>query len=235
LGSKVRSELHGHIRGRGFIAKAALGVSDGLVTNLALLSGFAGAQSEIGLIRSAGVAAMLAGAISMFFGGVLAGRAEVELYQADRKRESSEIEMEPEEEKQELREFYIKKGLSAEDARMVVDQVSRDKNKFLEDLMIHELHLHETSLTNPYKSGLTIGGAFLAGSLMPLWPYLVLSDHAQSVLVSLGISLLFLSLVGGWKARIAKSNPWRGGLETISVGVVASGLLYLVGFFVGFF
>ncbi len=118
---------------------------------------------------------------------------------------------------------------------MVVDRVSRDKNKFLEDLMIHELHLHETSLTDPYKSGLATGGAFLAGSLMPLWPYLVLSDHAQSVLVSVVISLLFLFLVGGWKARIAQTNIWRGGLETISVGAVASALLYLVGFTVGFF
>ncbi len=235
MGSKVRGELHGHIRGRGFIAKAALGVSDGLVTNLALLSGFAGAQSNIGLIRSAGVAAMLAGAISMFFGGVLAGRSEVELFQADLQRESSEIEMEPDEERQELREFYIKKGLSAEEAHMVVDRVSRDKDKFLEDLMIHELHLHETSLTDPYKSGLATGGAFVAGSLMPLWPYLFLSDHAQSVLVSLFISLLFLFLVGGWKARIARSKFWKGGLETISVGAVASALLYIVGFTIGFF
>ena len=235
MGSRVRSELHGHIRGRGFIAKAALGVSDGLVTNLTLLSGFAGAQSNIGLIRTAGVAAMLAGAISMFFGGVLAGRSEVELFQADLKRESTEIEMEPEEEKQELRDFYTKKGLSAEEAHMVVDRVSRDKNKFLEDLMIHELHLHETSLTDPSKSGLVIGGAFLAGSLMPLWPYLVLSDHAQSVLVSVSISLLFLFLVGGWKARIASTKFWKGGLETIIVGAVASALLYLVGFAFGVF
>ena len=171
----------------------------------------------------------------MFFGGVLAGRSEVELFQADLKRELTEIEMEPEEEKQELRDFYTKKGLSAEEAHMVVDRVSRDKNKFLEDLMIHELHLHETSLTDPSKSGLVIGGAFLAGSLMPLWPYLVLSDHAQSVLVSLSISLLFLFLVGGWKARIAKTKVWRGGLETIIVGAAASALLYLVGFIFGFF
>src|SRR6266571_5543137 len=96
MGTMDRLELHSHIRGRGFIAKAALGVSDGLVTNLAFLSGFAGAQSDLGLIRFAGVAAMLAGAISMFFGGVLAGRAEVDSYQADVRREASEIETEPE-------------------------------------------------------------------------------------------------------------------------------------------
>lgn len=235
MGSSGRSELHGHIRGRGFIAKAALGVSDGLVTNLALLSGFAGAQSDIGLIRFAGVAAMLAGAISMFFGGVLAGRSEVELYQADVRRESTEIDMEPDEEKQELREFYVKKGLSVDEARMVVDKVSSDKKKFLEDLMIHELHLHETSLTNPYLSGLVTGGAFLAGSLMPLGPYLFLSNKEESVIVSLALSLLFLFIVGGWKGRIAGRRFWSGGVETLIVGVVASALLYLIGSSFGFF
>ena len=233
--TRTRGEIHRHIRGRGFIAKAALGVSDGLVTNLALLSGFAGAQSGIGLIRTAGVAAMLAGAISMFFGGVLAGRSEVELYQADVRREESEIEMEPEEEREELRGFYVNKGLSVDEAGMVVDKVSADKKKFLEDLMIHELHLHEASLTNPYLSGLAIGGAFLAGSLMPLGPYFLFSDRVVSVFVSLFFSLLFLFVVGGWKGRIAGLRFWRGGLDTLTVGVLASGLLYLVGFSVGFF
>ncbi len=178
---------------------------------------------------------MLAGAISMFFSGVLAGRSEVELFRADAKRESTEIETEPEEEKQELLEFYLKKGLSEDEARMVVDRVSKDKKKFLEDLLIHELHLHETSLTDPYRSGLAIGGAFLLGSLMPLGPYLLLSDRFDSILVSLTISLLFLFIVGGWKARIAGTKLWKGGVETVSVGAIASALLYMVGFAIGFF
>src|SRR5262249_33355228 len=137
--------------------------------------------------------------------------------------------------KQELREFYLKKGLSADEAEMVVDRVSRDKKKFLEDLMIHELHLHETSLTDPYRSGLAIGGAFLAGSLVPLGPYLLLSDRIGSIIISLTTSLLFLFIVGGWKARIAGTKLWRGGFETLSVGIVASALLYLIGFSIGFF
>ena len=230
-----RFELHRHIPGRSFIAKAALGVSDGLVTNLAFLSGIAGARSDLGFIRFAGVAAMLAGAISMFFGGVLAGRSEADLFQADVRRESSEIEQEPEEEKTELREFYQKKGLTLDEASMVVDRVSSDKKKFLEDLMIHELHIHETTLTNPYVSGVVIGGAFLAGALMPLGPYLFLSTRADSVTVSLVISLLFLFLVGGWKGRIAGRRFWSGGFETLAVGISASGILFFVGSLLGFF
>ncbi len=230
-----RFELHRHIPGRSFIAKAALGVSDGLVTNLAFLSGFAGAQSDLSLIRFAGVAAMLAGAISMFFGGVLAGRSEADLFQADVRREATEIEQEPEEEKQELRSFYLNKGLNRDEAEMVVNRVSSDKKKFLEDLMIHELHLHEATLVNPFVSGAVIGGAFLAGALMPLAPYLILPTRSDSVTASLTISLLFLFIVGGWKGRIAGRRFWKVGVETLAVGIAASAILYFVGALFGFF
>src|SRR5437899_7862332 len=126
-------EIHKHIRARSYIGGSALGVSDGLVTNLAFLSGFAAFESNIHLVRFAGVAAMLAGAISMFFSGVLAGRSEVDLFKADVKRETAEIEQEPEEEKRELRDFYLNKGLTQDEAQMVVDRISSDKKKFLED------------------------------------------------------------------------------------------------------
>lgn len=229
-----RFELHRHIRGRSFIAKAALGVSDGLVTNLAFLSGFAGARSDLALIRFAGVAAMLAGAISMFFGGVIAGRSEVDLFQADVRRETAEIEQEPEEEKAELRTFYLKKGLTQDEAQMVVDRIASDKKKFLEDLMINELHLHETTLESPYKSGMVIGGSFLGGALIPLGPYLFLASRNDSIIVSLAISVLFLFLVGGWKGRIAGRRSWKAGIETLTIGVVGSTLLYLIGALLGF-
>src|SRR5580658_6159317 len=95
-------EKHEHIRGRGLISSSALGLADGLITNLAFLTGFGGAVSDLGLIRIAGVAAMVAGAVSMFFGGILAARSEFDLYRADSKREAYEIENERVEEIAEL-------------------------------------------------------------------------------------------------------------------------------------
>src|SRR5437763_14056520 len=105
-------EIHKHIRARSYIGSSALGVSDGLVTNLAFLSGFAGAasDSQFHLIQIAGVASMLAGAISMFFGGVLAGRSEYELFQADASREAGAIEQAPGEEQNEWGYCYVGKG-----------------------------------------------------------------------------------------------------------------------------
>ena len=118
---------------------------------------------------------------------------------------------------------------------MVVGRIASDKKKFLEDLMINELHMHETTLENPYKSGAVIGGSFLAGALIPLAPYLLLSTSNESIIASLVISVMFLFLVGGWKGRIAGRRFWRGGLETLAVGVAASGLLYVIGALLGFF
>src|SRR5882762_6218411 len=168
------AERHKHIRARGYIGSSALGISDGLVTNLAFLSGFAAATNNLPLIRFAGIASMLAGAISMFFGGLLAERSEYELYHADAKREAAEIEQEPEEEKSELKNFYLDKGLSEDEAGKIVEKISGNKQKFLEDILMHELHVHETRLENPIKMGGVIGLSFLVGALIPLAPFILL-------------------------------------------------------------
>jgi predicted membrane protein (TIGR00267 family) len=222
-------ELHGHIRGRGLISSAALGVSDGLVTNIAFLAGFAGSIGNIDLIRFAGLAAMLAGSVSMFFGALLAARSEHELFRADKSRERFEIEHEPEEEKQELTKFYLDKGLTHDEADLVVSRVTSDKQKWLEDILIHELHLHETTLENPYKVALVTGFSFLVGAFVPLSGYLALEDRPQAVALSLLVSLIFLFAVGAWKGRLVGKSALRTGIEMLLIGAVASITLYAIG------
>ncbi len=230
-------EIHKHIRARGYIGSSALGVTDGLVTNLAFLSGFAAAasDSQFHLIQIAGAASMLAGAISMFFAGIIAGRSEYELFQADAKREAGEIEQEPEEEKQELREFYISKGLKPDQARSVVEQIASNKEKFLEDILMHELHVHREKLTNPLKMGGVIGFSFLVGALIPLAPFLILPNRIGSLVVASLVSPIFLFSVGAWRGRVVGRESWRTGLETLGVGVAAAAILYLIGLSLGFF
>ena len=222
-------EIHKHIRARSYIGSSALGVSDGLVTNLAFLSGFAGATSNFDLIRVAGTASMLAGAISMFFSGVLAWRSESELFQADAKREAGEIETEPEEEKAELRNFYIAKGLSQSQATEIVERISSDKSKFLEDILMHELHVHQTKLANPFKMGGVIGLSFLVGALIPLTPFLLLPTRIESLVVAAIVSPVFLFSVGGWRGRVVGRKIWKAGVETLMIGLSASIIVYLIG------
>ncbi len=234
---KVPREIHKHIRARGYIASSALGLSDGLVTNLAFLTGLAGAvsDSQLALIRFAGIASMLAGTISMFLGGFLEGRSEYDLFKADANREAGEIEHEPEEEKSELEDFYTAKGLTQDEAERVVDRIASNKKIFLEDILMHELHVHETKLPSPIKMGGVIGFSFLVGALIPLSPFLLLQTRTYSLTVSVIVSPFFLFLLGAWRGRIAGRKPWKGGLETLALGLGASGVLYLVGTALGFF
>jgi vacuolar iron transporter family protein len=233
---QIRQEIHKHIRARSYIGGSALGVSDGLVTNLAFLSGFSAVESgTIHLIQVAGVASMLAGAISMFFSGVIAGRSEYELFQADKKREEGEIEQEPEEEKGELADFYVAKGLTRDEAQRVVGRIASNKEKFLEDILMHELHVHQAKLSNPIKMGGVIGLSFLVGALIPLLPFLLLPTVTVGFAVSALVSALFLFLVGAWKGRVVGRKTWRSGLETLLIGISAAAILYLIGKGIGFF
>jgi VIT1/CCC1 family predicted Fe2+/Mn2+ transporter len=171
---------------------------------------------------------MLAGAISMFFSGILAGRSEYELFQADKKREEGEIEAEPEEEKGELRDFYIAKGLTP-------GRIASNKEKFLEDILMHELRIHQTKLSNPIKMGGVIGLSFFIGALIPLVPFLLVQTATVALGVSALISSLFLFTVGAWKGRVVGRKLWRSGLETLLIGAAAAGILYLIGGAIGFF
>jgi len=222
-------EKHEHIHGRGIISSIALGITDGLVTNLAFLAGFAGARYSIGIIQFAGLAAMIAGAVSMFFGGFLAARSEQDLYHADASREAQEIEAEPEEERQELKTLYMEKGLTGAEADMVVERIASDKKIWLKDLLTHELHIHEEKLESPFKIGLAISQSFLAGAFVPLSIYFLPLAGPTLTIGSVLISLIFLFAAGAWKGQIAKRRVWRGGIEMLVVGALASLMLYVIG------
>jgi VIT1/CCC1 family predicted Fe2+/Mn2+ transporter len=227
-------EKHTHIRGRGLISSSALGLADGLITNLAFLTGFGGAVTDLGLIRFAGLAAMLAGTVSMFFGGILAARSELDLFRADSRREAYEIDNEREEEIMELKDLYMEKGLTSQEADIVVARVSARKDAFLEDMLVNELHIHSSHLERPYKLGATIGLSFLVGALVPLLPYYLTGVKEYALTASILCSLVFLFSAGVWKGSIVGRPLWRSGLETLLIGAVATAILFTIGTFLGF-
>jgi vacuolar iron transporter family protein len=231
----MQTEKHAHIRGRSFISSIALSLSDGLVTNLAFLTGFAGSPSSLEIIRFAGLTVMAAGAVSMFFGGLVAARSERELFEADAAREMNEIEKDPEEEKSELKAFYLEKGLTSLEADAVVNRIAADKTKWLRDLLAHELQIHEEKLENPVKAALVLGLGFLVGALVPVVPYIVLFSKSQAMFPSIIFALAFLFVAGFWKGRLSKRRAIRSGAEMLAIGACASAALFLIGSLIGFF
>jgi vacuolar iron transporter family protein len=222
-------EKHKHIPGRGLISKLALGLTDGVVTNVAFLAGFAGAIQSLEFIRLAGIASMLAGSVAMFFGGLSSARADEDLFKEDARRELDEIESEPDEERQELKEFYLGKGLTQEESEIVVRRITKDKKRWLDDLLMHELHLHKEELDNPLKVASVIGVAFLVGAFVPLSGYLFAMQRSVGIVLSVSFSLIFLFLVGGWKGRLSGRKFLNAGLEMFLIGAAASVLLFLIG------
>lgn len=206
-----------------------LGLSDGVITNLAFLAGFSGAIQSMEIIRLAGISAMLAGAVSMFFGGLIAARSEHDLFRADSIRESTEIETEPEEERSELKRFYLQKGLTEEESETVVKRITSDRKKWLEDLLMHELHIHETKLENPFRTASVIGLSFLFGALVPLASYLGFSIKFPAILTSVFSSLCFLYLVGGWKGTLSGRKFLQSGAEMLLIGAAAAAILFVIG------
>lgn len=231
---KKQIEKDRHIRGRNWISHITVALSDGLVTNLSLLTGFAAVDTGLGLLRLAGVAVLLGGLASEFFNGVLESRSEIDLFDADAKRESKEIEREPEEEKRELESFYVDKGLTPREAALVVSRVASNKKKLLEDLLLHELRIHRSNRENPYLFGLVAAIGFVAGAIPPLLPYLLFAARSDSLLVSIAISLALLFAVGAWKGRVTGKGTLRSGAETVSIGAIASAILFLIGHFLTF-
>jgi len=196
---------------------------------VAFLAGFAGAIQSLEFIRLAGVASMLAGSVAMFFSGLSSARADEDLFREDARRELNEIEIEPDEERQELKEFYLKKGLTQEESEIVVKRITNDKKKWLDDLLMHELHLHKEELDNPLKVATVIGLAFLAGALVPLSGYLFATQRSFAIELSISFSLIFLFLVGGWKGRLSGRKFLNAGLEMFLIGAAASVLLFVIG------
>lgn len=230
VGRKAKiEEKHKHIPARGFISYVVLGLTDGVITNVAFLAGFAGAISSLEFIRLAGFASMLAGGVSMFFGGLTSARANLDLFKEDSRRELNEIESEPDEERQELKEFYLGKGLTQEESEIVVKRITADKKKWLDDLLMHELHLHRDELENPLKVAAIIGLSFALGALVPLCGYLFLMQKPSAIVLSVTLSLIFLFLLGGWKGRLSGRKFLRAGFEMILIGAAASVLLFVIG------
>ena len=226
---QIRKELHEHIKGRGLISSVVLGLCDGLVTNVAFLAGFGETESLMSVIRFAGLAVMIAGGVSMFFGGLLAGQSQHDLYKADAARELLEIEKEPEEETEELRALYLQKGLTKDETEIVVERITSDKQKWLEDLLTQELHIHRSDLENPLRVAAATGVAFLAGSSVPLVPYMLLSTRAEAILTSIVVSLIFLFGAGYWKGQLLRQRRMKNALQTLAIGAAAAGILYAIG------
>src|SRR5690348_16601963 len=192
------------------VRDVVIGMSDGLTVPFALAAGLSGAVAAIGIIVTAGLAEVAAGAIAMGLGGYLAARTDVEHYLSELARETRETEELPDIERSETIEILRQQGLNEAQAGLVVDALTKDRPRWVRFMMRFELGLEEPDPGRALKSALTICSAYVAGGVIPLLPYFLLNAVSSAMAASIGLTLIALFVFGGVKGRLTGVAPVRG-------------------------
>ena len=223
-----------HRSGRSGTLRAVIfGVSDGLVSNLALVMGVAGAAGEQGrFILLAGIAGLLAGAFSMAAGEYISMQSQRELFERQIALERAELEAMPEEEEAEMASLYQAKGFREDEAKAIAHRLFENPERALEQLIREELGLDPDELGSPFGAA---GGSFVAfaiGALVPVVPYL-LGGGAVAFGFALGLSLVALFGVGAGVSLLTGRGVLFSGVRQVGIGAAAAVVTYLVGTVIG--
>lgn len=210
-----------------------IGMSDGLTVPFAIAAGMSGATTSAVLVVTAGLAEIAAGSISMGLGGYLAGRTDIEHYDAERKREEQETQDVPQQEAQEVSTILQDLGLEEGEAQPIVEALRRDREKWVDFMMRFELGLERPSPRRALQSALTIGGAYAVSGFIPLGPYILLNSVTTALYVSVAVTLVALFVFGYAKGRVTGVNALRSGLQTILVGGLAAGAAFGIARLIG--
>ncbi len=205
-----------------------IGMSDGLTVPFALAAGLSGAVDSTAIIVTAGLAEIAAGSIAMGLGGYLAAKSDAEHYASEQRREQKEVAEIPEEEMDEVAQVFRGYGLTKEQVAPVVHALSERPQAWVDFMMRFELGLEEPKPERARISALTIGGAYMAGGLIPLAPYIILSTAHVALLFSVAVTLVALIVFGYIKGRFTTAKPIRSALETALVGSLAAGAAFLI-------
>lgn len=219
-----------HMRSSAILTDIVIGMSDGLTVPFALAAGLSGAvsPSHLNLIWIAGIAEIAAGSIAMGLGGYLAGRTEVDHYNSELKREYDEVREVPEKEKEEVREFFSNLGLSEDVQQQAVEEMTRDKDVWVDFMMKYELGLDKPDPRRARKSAFNIGVSYIAGGLIPLSPYFFVHDGLTGLKISAVITLICLFIFGYFKSKFTGVNPLAGAIRVMVIGALAAGCAFAV-------
>jgi VIT1/CCC1 family predicted Fe2+/Mn2+ transporter/bacterioferritin (cytochrome b1) len=217
----------------GWIGDAIYGVNDGLGAIFGIVSGVSGATlGNSHYVLLAGIAGMVASALSMGSGAYLAAKSEGEIYEAELAREREAIQMNGLEARELLSLYYQVKGLPQADADQVVEHIAKDPEQMLRALTAERLNSTEAALSNPMTSAFSGALSTAAGAFVPIIPFFFLSGFA-AVILSAMISLAAHFAVGAAKSLITVRSWWGSGLEMTAVGAVEGVVTYVIGIGLG--
>jgi VIT1/CCC1 family predicted Fe2+/Mn2+ transporter len=216
----------------GTLRAAVFGVNDGLVSNLSLVMGVAGADPGHQVVLLAGIAGLLAGAFSMAAGEYVSMTSQRELFERQIALERDELEENPDEEQRELALIYQAKGVPRPDAERLARTLMRDKDVALDTLVREELGLDPDELGSPSGAAISSFLSFSIGALIPVLPYLFLAG-LSAFAVSAALSAVSLFGVGAGVSLLTGRGVLFSGTRMLLIGAAAAGVTYLVGMLIG--
>jgi VIT1/CCC1 family predicted Fe2+/Mn2+ transporter len=218
---------------QGGTARAAVfGVSDGLVSNVAIVLGFAGANPGPGLVRLAGLAGLIGGAVSMAAGEYISMTAQAELLERELEMERIELRRRPEAERRELAQIYRARGVDEATAEQLATALSRDPELALQTHAREELGIDPQSLGEPVKAALSSFVTFSMGASIPLLPYFFGTGTAAMV-TAIVLGVIAALFVGAALAKFTGRPMGRSAGRQLLFSAVPAVVTYAIGSAVG--
>ncbi|MGI9024880.1 MAG: VIT1/CCC1 transporter family protein [Burkholderiaceae bacterium] len=222
-----------HFRSSDTVRDIVLGMADGLTVPFALAAGISGALNAASgygtaLIVTAGLAEIAAGSIAMGLGGYLSARAERDHYEAERRREETEIIEKPAHERREIIEIMETYGVSEQDTAPLIAALERQPERWRDFMMRFELGLEEPDPKRARQSAITIALAYVVGGFVPLAPYLLTNSIATALGASTAVTLAALFGFGWVKGRYTGTPPATSAVQTFVIGGLAAGAAFAI-------
>lgn len=211
---------------------AVFGVNDGLISNMSLILGIAGASTDHHLIVLAGIAGLLAGASSMAAGEYISVRSQREVFEYQIAIEKQELEEYPEEEMEELSLIYQARNVPKSEADKLAKLMIDNPETGLNTLAREELGLNPEDLVSPYGAMISSFFSFAIGAAIPLLPFLF-SHHSSTLIASIASTAVALFIIGAIMSLFSNRNPVLLGLRMLVTGCIAGTVTYVIGHLIG--
>ena len=219
-------------RATSFLRPAVFGGSDGLVSNLALVMGVAGATADNQAIVIAGIAGLLAGSFSMAVGEYISVRSQHELFESQHRLQERQLLEDEAGERAILEDIYRERGFTADEAHGIVTTLFATPERALDAMLRDEVGLDPRAIGGPWAAAVSSFIAFVSGAILPLLPFLLLLGTSAFV-GSVVISLAALFLLGVGVSALTKRSAVRSGLRQLALGGTAALVTYLIGQAIG--
>jgi VIT1/CCC1 family predicted Fe2+/Mn2+ transporter len=226
-------QRHRSVTGGNNLRAGVFGVNDGLVSNLSLVLGVAGAGASAPIILTSGLAGLLAGSLSMASGEYVSVRSQREMYEYQIGLERDELAEYPAEEAEELALIYQARGVELDQARAIAKRLMSNPEHALNTLAREELGLNPDDLASPWTAAAFSFCAFGTGALVPLIPFLLHASNRLAQLWSVGLTLAALFGIGMALSLFNGRSALRGGLRMLLIGAAAAGCTWALGHALG--